>query len=57
MKLLFNEKTNLKDFTFLGIANNSKGIGMETLDTEGLKKMKEMDINSSEFYMFYPIKE
>lgn len=58
LKILFNEKMKLKDFTFLGIATNSKGIGIQSFDTTTMvKTMKEMDINKGEFYLFYPLRK
>lgn len=58
MTIKFNERTKLKDFTFLGIATNAKGLGIQTFDTNTLVKVqKQMDINKGEFYMFYPIKK
>jgi hypothetical protein len=32
LKIKFNDRIKMKDFTFLGISTNAKGIGMSTYD-------------------------
>jgi hypothetical protein len=56
--LAFSESCALKDFTFVGIANNAKGLSMNILDNDQLKKQKkDLAVNKGEFYLFYPIKK
>lgn len=43
IKLKFNEKMKLKDFTFLGISTNAKGVDMETYHQEEFKTVKELE--------------
>ena len=48
----------MKDFTFVGIANNAKGLSMNVLDQEAItKNRKDIPINKGEFYLFYPLKK
>ena len=55
-ELIFNDRTQIKDFTYLGISTNAKGIGIETYDDNAIKSMKTINVNKGEFYIFYPIK-
>jgi hypothetical protein len=34
MDIVFGENCSLKDFTFVGISNNAKGLDMDILDNE-----------------------
>ncbi len=58
MDIVFSENCQLKDFSFVGVSNNSKGVNMDILDPDQVKKdFKEMGINKGEFYLFYPLKQ
>lgn len=51
-----NDRTNIKDFTFLGVSLNAAGTDIDTYSQEELKgSNKEIPIYKGEFYMFYPI--
>lgn len=58
MDITFGENCAMKDFSFVGISNNSKGINMDIIDPDQIKKdFKEMGIKKNEFYLFYPLKK
>lgn len=56
--LNFSENCQIKDYCYLGVSTNSKGLEADILDDEEIKKdLKELDINKGEFYLFYPLKK
>lgn len=58
LKIAFNEKTKLKDFTFLGIGSNANGKGLETYNqSEITGACKEIELYRGDFYIFYPVKK
>ena len=53
-----NEKTELKPFTFVGISSTSDGKDMELYSKEQLLEKEAITkINSSNFYVFYPVRK
>jgi hypothetical protein len=53
-----NEKTELKQFTFVGISSTSDGKDMELYSKEQLLEKEAITkLNSSNFYVFYPVRK
>lgn len=58
MKIKFNDKCELQNFTFLGLGSKADGSDMVTYSAADFKKDEGVvNFNRSSFYTFYPIKK
>ncbi|CDW84904.1 hect e3 ubiquitin [Stylonychia lemnae] len=58
LTIAFNDKTQLKEFTFVGIANNATGKSISYYTQEDIKgKDKAVELFKGDFYILYPIKK
>ena len=58
LKVKFNEKCVLPDFSFVGISQNVSGKNIEYYNSEQIKgTCKENVIFRGDFYLFYPLKK
>lgn len=56
MELLFNEKTKMKDFSYLAISNNGQENSMRFFNQDDIKgSSKTISQVMNDFYVHYPI--
>ena len=58
LTIKFDARTQLRDFSFLGISSNASGKSIEYYTNEQIHgDEKEITLFRSDFYLFYPIRK